>query len=154
MTPSGIEPATFRFVPQHLNHCATAVPFYEVRIECFINSLYLFGVKIDASRLRWLFAGLSPRRSCFIPGERFVADIWHWDKFFARLFCLHLSIIPRERLTHLYLCAFQTGGQGRSLGTLKRRCFFRNLNPLDRNCHTQLFRQFHCHLTGYNVDGP
>ena len=27
MTPSGIEPATFRFVTQHLNHCATAVPY-------------------------------------------------------------------------------------------------------------------------------
>jgi len=26
MTSSGIEPATFRFVAQHLNHCATAVP--------------------------------------------------------------------------------------------------------------------------------
>ena len=26
MTPSGIEPATFRFVAQHLNHCDTAVP--------------------------------------------------------------------------------------------------------------------------------
>jgi len=26
MTPSGIEPATFRFVAQYLNHCATAVP--------------------------------------------------------------------------------------------------------------------------------
>ena len=25
MTPSGIEPATFRFVAQHLNHCASAV---------------------------------------------------------------------------------------------------------------------------------
>ena len=25
-TPSGIEPATFRFVAQRLNHCATAVP--------------------------------------------------------------------------------------------------------------------------------
>ena len=27
MTPAGIEPATFRFVAQNLNHCATAVPF-------------------------------------------------------------------------------------------------------------------------------
>ena len=26
MTPAGIEPATFRFVAQHLNHRATAVP--------------------------------------------------------------------------------------------------------------------------------
>ena len=26
VTPSGIEPATFRFVAQHLKHCATAVP--------------------------------------------------------------------------------------------------------------------------------
>ena len=26
MTPSGIEPATFRFVAQHLDHYATAVP--------------------------------------------------------------------------------------------------------------------------------
>jgi len=26
LTPAGIEPATFRFVVQHLNHCATVVP--------------------------------------------------------------------------------------------------------------------------------
>ena len=26
LTPAGIEPATFRFVAQHLNHCATAGP--------------------------------------------------------------------------------------------------------------------------------
>ena len=25
LTPAGIEPANFRFVAQHLNHCATAV---------------------------------------------------------------------------------------------------------------------------------
>jgi len=24
LTPAGIEPATFRFIAQHLNHCATA----------------------------------------------------------------------------------------------------------------------------------
>ena len=26
MIPAGIEPATFRYVAQHLNHCDTAVP--------------------------------------------------------------------------------------------------------------------------------
>ena len=26
LTPAGIEPATFRILTQHLNHCATAVP--------------------------------------------------------------------------------------------------------------------------------
>jgi hypothetical protein len=30
MTPSGIEPATFQFVAQYLNHCATAVYIWEV----------------------------------------------------------------------------------------------------------------------------
>ena len=29
LTPARIEPATFRFVAQHLNHCATAVPSYQ-----------------------------------------------------------------------------------------------------------------------------
>jgi hypothetical protein len=29
MTPSGIEPVTFWFVAQYLNHCATAVPLFD-----------------------------------------------------------------------------------------------------------------------------
>jgi len=33
LTPAGIEPATFRFVAQHLNHCATAVPSWRVLSE-------------------------------------------------------------------------------------------------------------------------
>ena len=38
MTPSGIEPATVRFVAQHLNHCATAVPIRNMqRIEINIH---------------------------------------------------------------------------------------------------------------------
>jgi len=33
VTPAGIEPATFRFVAQHLNHCATAVPMEKNEIN-------------------------------------------------------------------------------------------------------------------------
>ena len=33
LTPTGIEPATFRFVAQHLHHCATAVPWREVAAQ-------------------------------------------------------------------------------------------------------------------------
>ena len=35
MTPAGIEPATFRFVAQHLNHCATAVPVSYIYIYIY-----------------------------------------------------------------------------------------------------------------------
>ena len=33
MTPAGIEPATVRYVAQHLNYCATAVPLY-IKVKC------------------------------------------------------------------------------------------------------------------------
>jgi len=32
LTLAGIEPATFRFIAQHLNHCATAVPLFTVAV--------------------------------------------------------------------------------------------------------------------------
>ena len=34
LTPAGIEPATYQFVAQHLNHCATAVPSIITAINC------------------------------------------------------------------------------------------------------------------------
>jgi len=38
MTPTGIEPAAFRFLAQHLKHCATAVPVLQetaqIRLSC------------------------------------------------------------------------------------------------------------------------
>ena len=37
MTPSGIEPATFRFVAQYINHCATACVYVDtVHIEAVV----------------------------------------------------------------------------------------------------------------------
>ena len=43
MTPAGIEPATFRFVAQHLNHCATAVPGVHMHIHvCMRVCVYIY----------------------------------------------------------------------------------------------------------------
>ena len=41
MTSSRIEPVTFRFVAQHLNHCATAVPLtaYKYNLVCKTHDL-------------------------------------------------------------------------------------------------------------------
>ena len=41
MTPSGIKPATFRFVAQHLNHCATAVPVFYKRKGNYPSNFYV-----------------------------------------------------------------------------------------------------------------
>ena len=50
MTPSGNEPATFRFVAQHLNHCATAVPRTPRQLDR--NWLILIGIITNLLRLR------------------------------------------------------------------------------------------------------
>ena len=38
MTPAGIEPATFRFVEQHLNHCATALTLRQLCNDMFTTT--------------------------------------------------------------------------------------------------------------------
>ena len=44
MTPSGIEPATFRFVTQHLNHCATKVKQGTLTLR--LKQRYVIGRKV------------------------------------------------------------------------------------------------------------
>ena len=51
MTPAGIEPATFRIVAQHLNHCATAVPM----TLCNTSSFFTRSVQL-------IFSALNQRR--------------------------------------------------------------------------------------------
>ena len=49
MTSSGIEPATFRFVAQHLNHSATSVPHMNMRV--LYGSRKTFGIYMAATIL-------------------------------------------------------------------------------------------------------
>ena len=58
MTPSGIETATFRFVAQHLNHCATAVPSHR-RIMKLIFTAH-FRLLGTTPQHDILFYGISP----------------------------------------------------------------------------------------------
>ena len=67
LTPAGIEPATFRFVAQHLNHCATSVVWLhslilrhrhthtDARIH---NVLIVYGYKSTFEYKRILFRSL------------------------------------------------------------------------------------------------
>jgi len=68
LTPAGIEPATFRFVSQHLNHCATAVREF----MCFVEITYKAGIynHLDLTLCPWV--GVSRR---FNPNpQKFCCD--------------------------------------------------------------------------------
>jgi hypothetical protein len=62
VTPSGIELATFRFVVQYLNHCATAVPTYvrssikiiEIKCSTLFPSRQMFFSSLSISRFQQL----------------------------------------------------------------------------------------------------
>jgi len=49
LTLAGIEPATFQFVAQHLNQCATAVPDYIMYIL-----YYNFTLEVSAQKMKAL----------------------------------------------------------------------------------------------------
>ena len=46
LAPAGIEPATFRFVAQYLNHCATAVP--KMKLVMCLNTQWTKGILFQA----------------------------------------------------------------------------------------------------------
>ena len=61
MTPAGIEPATFRFVAQHLNHRATAIPVL------LHSSVYLI-MRTASPVINLFLSGCESR--CFSPEKR------------------------------------------------------------------------------------
>ena len=79
MTPAGIKPAAFRFVAQHLKHCATAVPTL-ITVRCIITgtcrfyigggsiSLYsdqLSVIMFHTKCLQNIYFCLSPNVACY-----------------------------------------------------------------------------------------
>jgi hypothetical protein len=75
MTPSGIEPATFRFVAQYLNHCATiSGPHHSIRtFKLLIQSTWnqLFAAMkthfLRFTKTKWL---LVLKQGCTNPGRQ------------------------------------------------------------------------------------
>jgi len=101
LTPAGIEPTTFRFVAQHLNHRSTAVPEYTSTVSLsqyltnlmhkicitisFISCLYMFRAHvliIRTSKLHYTASGIiTPIGGRLVHGlrEELVSCVWPDD---------------------------------------------------------------------------
>ena len=85
MTPPGIEPVTFRFVAQHLNHCNTAVPrrwWGKVKYKVHLTSVTRYRHKVVdpffsvVYRLTSLMVFLTVmQRAMGRPGRKWVGNI-------------------------------------------------------------------------------
>jgi hypothetical protein len=79
MTPSGIEPATFRFVEQYLNHCATVVPYTVILVLPLYLSVHL-NAKMRGRyhylhMLRLLYIGIFLR--AYLPISIFAINVYN-----------------------------------------------------------------------------
>ena len=113
MTPSGIKPATFRFVAQHLNHYATAVPTAKTKLSK--SRVVLSGV-LRVQDVSWRHIGAINNRYewvaqmlgvTFVHSNRWVND---WD--FVRD-GLHINRREARHLGLLYSrdCGIGSGKQ-------------------------------------------
>jgi len=75
MTPPRIEPATFRFVVQRLNHCATAVPSCGHRARTNLNEMYLLLQSDLSCRNTKQTVGAIYTRTNFVT-LKYVTDGW------------------------------------------------------------------------------
>ena len=125
MTPAGIEPATFRSVAQHLNHCATAVPViknvhrsYSTRYSCqVVMKLCLYRPFTAEARVR---TQVSP---C---GGILDGKIWHWDKFSSKCSTVPLSVTfhPCSAPVFTYMLLLPEGNTGEAWAPFTKQCSF------------------------------
>jgi len=64
LTPAGIEPATYRFVAQLLNHCATAVPTMKMVVPHLSPHLYETSLNLYHSKQHHISQGSTHRSHC------------------------------------------------------------------------------------------
>ena len=92
VTPSGIEPATFRFVAQHLNHCATAVAITKKK-ALFTN---FWSIKVTDYHVI-----LSLPRHSVLHFFRLIHDKLHLYTFL--IFCFSFLSRSQILLFHFYI---------------------------------------------------
>jgi len=119
MTPAGIKPVTYRFVAQHLNHCATAVPkntlpcikSCNIYWRCVCEHVYIW------SWSNWM-SWLNSCHSCFLFMRSWF-QILASDQLFRLCFCVVFFLITFRRMLvwhlkrhhfslHITLCSFFT----------------------------------------------
>ena len=83
-TTAGIEPATFRFVAQHLNHCATAVPVdKEDSVE------FCYGRAVARAVSRWALGAEDLVHRQDSPCEIGVIQTGNEKSFFCKYSLIH-----------------------------------------------------------------
>ena len=87
MIPSGIEPATFRFVAQHLNHCHTAI---FCRQQSEINLELRICLKKKAFS-RYRFITLSDSYNLPLQSFSFTAELHVTAESITIILCLYLT---------------------------------------------------------------
>ena len=108
MTPAGIEPATVRFIAQHLNHCSTAVPLVSIYFSIIYSShfqvmrIYETIVLCSAFYKSILFSCLFPYCFCclIVPPCMVHLILSHYPNLFRLLVLLLLQLALHN------VCAF------------------------------------------------
>jgi len=85
ITPAGIEPATFRFVAQHLNHCATAVTKQYMCVLIFSVTVYEPFIILKRTEWDTIKMYIGPHEQCplFIS---YVNGIWIFSTDFQKIY--------------------------------------------------------------------